>query len=195
MTFSAAAVAGVAMAHNGATGVVLERMNGMVAMRDTMGALTPIMQGLAPYDADAVAAGGEAIAMHAGATMLALFPDGSAVGATYARPEIWSEWAEFARFAEALRDDGKALAAAAENGLKPAADMMAGMDHSRMAMPAPTARVFSVAELMGYGTSARAKGDPAVASADPVPVSTAEVFERIGATCSSCHARFRAGRS
>ena len=44
---AASAIAAVAMAHSGATGVVLERMNGMTAMRDTVAEPAPMMQGAA----------------------------------------------------------------------------------------------------------------------------------------------------
>ena len=50
LALAASAVAAVALAHNGATGVVLERMNGMTAMRDTVAELAPMMQGTVPYD-------------------------------------------------------------------------------------------------------------------------------------------------
>jgi len=66
-----------ALAHTGATGVGLERMNGMTAMRDIVGELPPMMQGTAPYDAFVVSEGGAVIAGHAGDTMLSLFPEGS----------------------------------------------------------------------------------------------------------------------
>ena len=77
MALAASAVAAVAMAHNGASGVVLERMNGMTAMRDTVAELAPMMQGAVPYDAFIVSEGAAVIASHAGETMLSLFPEGS----------------------------------------------------------------------------------------------------------------------
>ena len=51
------AFAAVAWAHSGATGVVLDRMNGMTAMRDAVAELAPIMQRAIPYDASLVAEG------------------------------------------------------------------------------------------------------------------------------------------
>ncbi len=44
------ALGAVAFAHNGATGVVMERMMGMTAMRDVMRDLATMMQGQVPYD-------------------------------------------------------------------------------------------------------------------------------------------------
>ena len=199
LALAASAVAAVALAHNGATGVVLERMNGMTAMRDTVAELAPMMQGTVPYDTFIVSEGASVIAGHAGETMLSLFPEGSLEGVTYARPEIWSDWQDFAALAEELKTYADALAVAAPNGLEPALPPpgdMAGMDHSAMAMtPAPQGdEGFTIAELMGYGERppevqvARGTSDPATLAAD-------DLFTRISATCSSCHSQFRAGRN
>lgn len=201
---SLAAVA--ALAHSGATGVVLDRMNGMTAMRDIVGELAPMMQGAVPYDAFLVSEGGSVMAGHAGDTMLSLFPEGSLEGVSYARPEIWSEWQDFAAMAEELRVYAEALSHAAPNGLEPPAapaDAMAGMDHSGMAMPAepPGDTAFTIADLMGYGAPseaapvARAAMDPAAIGIDLSTLAVDDLFQRIGSTCSSCHARFRAGRT
>ena len=205
MALAASAVAAVAMAHNGATGVVLERMNGMTAMRDTVAELAPMMQGAVPYDAFIVSEGAAVIAGHAGETMLSLFPEGSLEGATYAKPEIWSNWQDFAALAEEMRVYADALSEAAPNGLEPAsappADM-AGMDHTGMAMlPAEETNLgFSVAELMGYdertAESPVSRGQAARASLALTLSSLAadDLFTRISGTCSSCHATFRAGK-
>lgn len=203
---AASAVAAVAMAHTGATGVVLERMNGMTAMRDTVAELASMMQGAVPYDAVIVSEGASAIAGHAGETMLSLFPEGSLEGVTYAKPEIWSDWQEFAALSEELKTYADALTAAAVNGLEPALspmDDMAGMDHSGMAMTEPSVEAvsFTVAELMGYGgkpevvTAVRGKSDPAEQAFKLTSLAADDLFNRISATCSSCHAQFRAGRN
>ena len=200
---SMAAVA--ALAHSGATGIVLERMNSMTAMRDIIGELAPMMQGAVPYDVFTVAEGGDIIAKHAGETMLALFPEGSLQGVTFAKPEIWAKWQDFADLSGELRIYAEAMSKAAPNGLEPAVaatDPMAGMDHSAMAMPsvAPGENGFTVAELMGY--AARSVTVPVSGGAidlstplvDLTALAADDLFERISATCSSCHAQFRAGR-
>ena len=202
---SMAAIA--ALAHAGATGIVLERMNGMTAMRDIIGELAPMMQGEVPYDAFTVSEGGDIIAKHAGETMLALFPDGSLEGVTYAKPEIWAKWQDFANLAEELRVGAEAMSKAAPNGLEPAvvaADPMAGMNHSVMAMPSEAIdeNGFTVAELMGY--EAQSQTVPVLTSGEVIDLSTPlvdltamaadDLFEQVSATCSACHAQFRAGR-
>ena len=205
MALAASAVAAVALAHNGATGVVLERMNGMTAMRDTVAELAPMMQGTIPYDTFIVSEGAGVIAGHAGETMLSLFPGDSLEGVTYAKPEIWSQWQDFAALAAELKTYADALAVAASNGLEPAPPPgdMAGMDHSSMAVaPEPQVdRGFTVAELMGYGERAletpvaRGTSDPATLAFDLTTLAADDIFNRISATCSSCHAQFRAGRN
>ena len=202
---SMAAIA--ALAHSGATGIVLERMNGMTAMRDIIGELAPMMQGAVPYDVLTVAEGGDIIAKHAGETMLALFPEGSLQGVTFAKPEIWAKWQDFADLSGELRIYAEAMSKAAPNGLEPAVaaiDPMAGMDHSAMAMPsvAPGENGFTVAELMGYATQPETV--PVLASGEAIDLSTPlvdltamaadDLFEQVSGTCSSCHAQFRAGR-
>lgn len=130
-------IAAVAVAHTGASGGVLERMNGMTAMKDKVADLAPMMQGVVPYDALAVFEGARVIASHARETMLALFPQGSLEGVTDAKREIWSEWREFAATAEELRTHADALPETASNGLEPSAPLIgnaAGMDHSQMDM-------------------------------------------------------------
>jgi len=165
-----------------------------------------MMQGTIPYDTFIVSEGASVIAGHAGETMLSLFPEGSLEGVTYAKPEIWSDWQDFAALAEELKTYADALAVAAPNGLEPAlppADDMAGMDHSAMTMtPAPEVKKgFTVAELMGYGERipelqvTRGTSNPATLEFDLTTLAADDLFTRISGTCSSCHSQFRAGRN
>ena len=59
-----------ALAHNGATGVVMERMMGMSAMRDVLKDLAPMMQGQVPYDEWAVRDAATVLKSHAGNNMV-----------------------------------------------------------------------------------------------------------------------------
>lgn len=206
MALAASAVAAVAMAHTGSTGMALERMKGMTAMRDTVAELAPMMQGAVPYDAFIVSEGAAVIAGHAGETMLSLFPEGSLEGVTYAKPEIWSNWQDFAALAEEMKVYAVALSEAAPNGLEPAiaptADMVT-MDPATMAMPMESkpAPRFSVAELMGYGEKtaenpvSRGQADPASLALTLSSLAADDLFTRISGTCSSCHSQFRAGKN
>lgn len=191
-----------AFAHSGATGVVLDRMNGMTAMRDAMSELSPMMQGLIPYDSLAVSSLAATIGDHSGSALLGLFPEGSLEGVTYARAEIWSDWQTFESLANQLRDYSAALSEAAPNGLAPSMPMDMGADGMSMPMvsaPTQTEDAFSVAELLGYAepeatkqSSTPVEGTGIVDLAVlPVP----QLFEGISNACSSCHAQFRMGRN
>ena len=204
------ALGAVATAHNGATGVVMERMMGMSAMKTIMAELAPMMQGAVDYDGIAVQEAAFALQTHAGETMTGLFPQEDIPAASYAKPEIWTDWERFAALSEELRLYSDGLAIAAANGLDaPAPDpavatdagsAMSGMDHSAMEMPAVPER-FTVAELMGV--TSRAAASPAtigaVAAETPIlgidftSMAADDVFERISQTCASCHSQFRNG--
>ncbi len=103
----------VASAHEGATGVVAERMEAMESLGDAMKGLAAMYRGRAPYDAAAVRDAAEAIGRHGGERMTALFPPGSLHHPSEAQPEIWEDWERFGELAEDLRVTAAALAAAA----------------------------------------------------------------------------------
>ena len=199
-----------ALAHNGATGVVMERMMGMSAMRDVMKNLAPMMQGQVPYDEWAVRDAAAVLQTHAGKNMAGLFPQEPIPASSYAKPEIWSDWARFEALSEELRLYAEGLDIAAVNGpdvsapiatpASPTDEMagMAGMDATTMAMQAPPA-AFTVEELMGL--VARADQSTATIAAptsngqftgiDFEVTAADDVFERISQTCASCHSLYR----
>ena len=111
------ALSAVAAAHDGATGVVMERMMGMSAMKTIMAEVAPMMQGSAPYDGATVQETAFSLQTHAGETMTGLFPQGEIPAASFAKPEIWTDWERFAALSEELRLYSEGLAIAAANGL------------------------------------------------------------------------------
>lgn len=201
-----------ALAHNGATGVVMERMMGMSAMRDVMKDLAPMMQGQVPYDEWAVRDAATVLQSHAGKNMAGLFREEPIPASSYAKPEIWSDWARFEALSEELRLYAEGLDIAAVNGLDVPAPVatpasppgamagMSGMDGTTMPMEAPL-ETFSVEELMGL--VARADQSPAMIAAptsngkftgiDFEVTAADDVFERISQTCASCHSLYRKG--
>lgn len=199
-----AAATTTALAHNGAVGVVLERMNGMTAIRDLVRDLAPMMQGTAPYDPIQVSEAGYVIASHAGETMRTLFPTGSLTGVTYAKPNIWTEWDEFSQLADELRIYAEELSKAASNG--PAAtmsDMGSPQPDVATMTPSPsTDKSQKIAALLGYVAPQTAEVALAM-TATKTPSSQNAlteiradiVFEKITGTCSACHSRFRNGRN
>lgn len=114
-----ALTAGAALAHEGATGIVKERMDAMSAIAKAMKSMGPMMKG-APYDPAVVEAGGEALATHAEAA-LEMFPEGSDHKPTKALPAVWTEKDRFDALLEDLSKAGAALAVNASDadGFKP----------------------------------------------------------------------------
>lgn len=198
-----------ALAHNGATGVVMERMMGMSAMRDVMKGLAPMMQGQIPYDEQAVRDAAAVLQSHASGNLTGLFPQEPIPATSYAKPEIWSDWARFEALSEDLRIYAEGLGISAVNALEapaliapPAASMsgMADMDAATMPAKSPVT-TFTTEELMGL--VARSDLTPATPDAPAAKgqftgidfeVTAANVvFEKISQTCASCHSLYRRG--
>lgn len=186
------------LAHNGATGLVMDRMMGMSAMREVVAKLAPMMQGAVPYDVRTVQENAARIMGHSGETMTALFPEGGDMTASFARPEIWEQWGEFEGLANELRLYAEGLATAAPNGLEAPAPVSMPMS-SRMAAMVPDAEPprLTVAQLMGV--EPRTDATPVIVADAPnggvdfAALAADDVFEMVGQTCSSCHALFRSG--
>lgn len=71
-----AIVATSALAHKGATGMLLERMNGMLAMGKETKEISPMMRGQQDYDAARTTAYAAVLKTHSGEAMLNLFLEG-----------------------------------------------------------------------------------------------------------------------
>jgi cytochrome c556 len=94
--------AAVATAHTGATGVTLERMQGMTAMADAMKALAPSVRGLVAHDPNVVVASAAVLGLHSGSTMVDLFEEGTGVAPSQAAASVWSDPEDFADLADQL---------------------------------------------------------------------------------------------
>ena len=103
----------VAMAHTGAQGVVLERMQGMTALADAMKSLAPIVRGEVAHDPQIVDAAGGVIVMHTGAGLVDLFVQGTDAAPSEAGPAIWDDPDGFAALSDELAALGDALQDAA----------------------------------------------------------------------------------
>ncbi|MEM7270614.1 MAG: cytochrome c [Pseudomonadota bacterium] len=102
-------VAGGALAHSGATGVVKQRMDGMEEMGYAAKALGAIKLGAIPFSAETLKRAGSEIARHAEAAK-ELFPEGSGGAPSDAKPLIWEDRAGFDRLMEDLRLASERLA-------------------------------------------------------------------------------------
>ncbi len=111
----AVAATTAALAHKGAKGIVMERMNAMKSMGDNMKPLSLMVTGKAPYDAAQAKSIAVTIKGHA-SDIAKLFPKGSTHGPTEALPKIWTDWESFIGHAKSLEDLAAELESVAENG-------------------------------------------------------------------------------
>ncbi|OEJ69550.1 c-type cytochrome [Magnetovibrio blakemorei] len=106
-------VPGGAKGHEGAKGIVFERMEHMKALAASMKALAPFAFGEAVFDGGEVARLAETISARTGQEMVRLFPKDSFDTTSEANPAIWQRWDQFERLAEDAQKQAKALAQAA----------------------------------------------------------------------------------
>ncbi len=161
-------IAGVALAHRDATGIVKQRMDAMTAMGDAMKSLRAMMRGTQAYEAERVTAYAGAIAGRAGDKMMALFPEGSLKHPTRAKPAIWADWNGFAELAHQLGEAADALAATASHE-----------------------RAYAGSGRASRGSAAGAGTQPGSGPQDFTAMAPDAVFERLQRTCSDCHRAFR----
>lgn len=183
---AASLAAAAAFAHGGATGVVKQRMDAMVMIRDAMKVLTPMMQGKTPYDAAVVKEQARVIGAHGGDALTDLFPEGSLDKPSEARPEIWENWSDFQDLATQLSVYSEGLELAAENGL-----MMAGESQGDSMMQG--GMMGNQSGMMGSQGGMMMQGgmsgtpDPEMLAAMPAD----GVFLRLSQSCSACHTLYR----
>lgn len=102
------AVATMAVAHEGATGIAKERMDLMEAMSKDMKEISRRVNA----NRDLAAIGPIAQRIHDRAPQIAgLFPEGSGTGVTDAKSEIWRNWTAFEAGTQKLAAESAALAA------------------------------------------------------------------------------------
>ena len=170
---SIAVIATTVAAHKGATGVLLERMQAMLAMGKATKAVAPMMRGQIDYDADQTRAYAAVLQTHSGKAMLALFPDGLNAKPSVAKDNVWTDWEEFSDLANDLAMYAAALDLASENGLGeavPAVDSLMGGD---------------TVDLMGGAVEVEQTAQTLAS----LPVNT--LFAQSAQVCSACHSKFR----
>ena len=97
----------IAFAHDGATGVVKERMDFMSNLGAAMKSLSKIVKGRVEFDSDKVLELTAQLREHSGTNLTKLFPKGSLDKPTTAIPEIWQNWDKFNGLAESLYQRAK----------------------------------------------------------------------------------------
>ena len=183
-----ASIAGAVWAHSGATGVVKERMDGMMAMGKSVKEITPMMRGQTDYDPERVRAFAEDMRQHSGEALTRLFPEGTTGAPSEAKPNIWTDWEEFAALAEQLHTLSEGLALAAENGL-----MHGGGGQTSSMMGGES--MMGGQSMMGGGSMMGNSATSEFRNYGPEEFSEMPadgVFMMVSQTCSACHTKFRA---
>ena len=191
----------IALGHGGATGIVAERMMGMMMLGEQVKILTPLVENQDTIDANVLREAAAMIEMHAGPAMTDLFPEGSLDTPSVARPEIWERWEEFAGFSIRLAELGQELQEVAD---APPESERAVIDVAEAPEPAPPsewdrldfASLMGLADPFGLAVAAIDRQVTGSIRADETPrrppLRTARaVLADITGTCSSCHAAFR----
>jgi cytochrome c556 len=99
----------IALAHEGATGVVKERMDLMKSQQDAMKLIGEMAKGKTPFDAAKASEAAREIETTA-KNIPKLFPEGSDGGQSEALPAIWGQWDRFSGDADDLAEVAGALA-------------------------------------------------------------------------------------
>ena len=89
-------------AHEGAKGVVKQRMDAMKTMASSMKSLHAIATGKAIFDPEKVKTNTSAIRNVGGEKLLKLFPQGNVMSPSEAKPEIWEDWPAYVNLVENL---------------------------------------------------------------------------------------------
>ena len=105
------ASATLALAHEGATGVVKERMDLMESQKDAMKVIGDMARGKTKFDAAAATKAANDIGSTA-KKIPELFPEGSGGGKSDALPAVWEKWDRFTDNADELAGNADALAKA-----------------------------------------------------------------------------------
>lgn len=168
-----------AIAHGGATGVIKERMDAMVDMKDSMKTVSDMFKGKTPYDAEQVKAAADVIKGHSGEALTSLFPQGSLQHPSEAKAIIWEEWERFSGLANRLGVLSEGLSKAADNAASPM-QQKTEMGHAGMM---GKSSMMASADMMGESMNHSAE------EYGKMPVD--RVFKMVTDNCSSCHTRFR----
>ncbi len=97
------------LAHQGATGVVKERMDVMSSISKANKTLSNMSRLKMKFDSEKVNASASIIAEHAGESLLELFPDQSLSSESDAKAVIWTKWEDFSQLSFDMESAATAL--------------------------------------------------------------------------------------
>lgn len=134
--------------HGKATGIVRERMDQMVTLKDAMKTLKSELSQGESYDAETVVAAADEIERHSGNALTEKFPDGSTQHSE-ALPTVWSEFERFSELAEKMGLQARTLSASVEAKVPnvTARNWWFGSEETEKAsLPAPIDALTSIAD-------------------------------------------------
>lgn len=166
MTAVVVLVASTVSAHQGATGVVLERMESMTELSNAVRTLAQMFDGKIARDHGVVRNAALVIEANSGENITHLFPLGSSGHPSEALEIVWSEWEEFSRLASRLQRAAKIL------------EMTAAYEFTESEVD-----VIGLRRILG----SKQPLDAAVVNS----FSARSVFVEINKTCKACHDKFR----
>jgi cytochrome c556 len=117
---------GSAVAHEGATGIIAERMDTMDAISEANRTLVSISRGRADFDLATVQSAASVITKNAGQSLVDMFPEGSISDTSEAKADIWLDFDRFSNLAMNLESTAKVLSQiTSEDEFKSSFDAMA----------------------------------------------------------------------
>ena len=109
MIVTAIIISSLAYAHDGATGVIKQRMDMMGEIAKAMKSIGQMIKGEQAYDSEVATVAAREIENHT-VGLSQLFPEGSTTKPSEALPVIWENWDEFNRLLEEMKIQSKNLA-------------------------------------------------------------------------------------
>lgn len=117
-TISITVFASLAYAHDGATGVIKQRMDMMGEIAKAMKSIGQMVKGEVDYNSEVAIKAALEIEKHAKG-FPQLFPKGSTTNPSEALPVIWENWEEFNQLLEEMKAQSKSLAEIASTAKTP----------------------------------------------------------------------------
>ncbi len=185
------------LSHSGATGVVKQRMDGMVMLGAQIKLLTPMLVANQPKDFNIIKSSSQIIAQHGGAALADLFPLDSIKGPSVARPEIWSRWPEFQALAAELEFLGQELEQSADRAMIATIQQPVKIEVEEELSAWDQLNVDVLLGIKSPGELASEANEATLEEAEntlPRVRNVGAIYTDILATCSSCHTSFRRSR-
>jgi len=106
----------ISFAHDGATGIVKQRMDMMSDVASSMKTLGQMIRGKNEYNPDSAESAALKIEKHA-KHFHTLFPEGSTEEPSEALPAIWQDWEEFQKLLTTMENEARELASIASTSI------------------------------------------------------------------------------